>query len=85
MAKHIKRKSFDLWNNQNPVLDKDTIGIISCGRDLGKFKKGDGVTSWRDLPYVEKRKPILVTGKTLKRFSLIRWIKRIFSKRRRRK
>ena len=67
MAKEIKtkRRSFESWNAANPVLEKNTIGVISCGRDAGKFKKGDGVTNWRDLPYVERRKPMVITGKVI--------------------
>jgi len=45
------RKSYENWDNLNPVLAIGEIGIISAGKDLGKRKNGDGVTAWRDLDY----------------------------------
>ena len=45
------RKSFESWDALNPVLEIGEIGLVNAGPDLGKFKRGDGVTRWRELPY----------------------------------
>jgi hypothetical protein len=36
------------WRNNNPILGKGEIAIES---DTGKFKFGDGLTNWLNLPY----------------------------------
>ncbi|MDR1390675.1 MAG: hypothetical protein LBJ31_11960 [Treponema sp.] len=40
------------WQNNNTVLLERQIGMITQGPEYGKFKVGDGVTAWNDLPYV---------------------------------
>jgi len=37
-----------IWASINPTLKEREIGIET---DTGKFKTGDGVTAWNDLPY----------------------------------
>lgn len=37
------------WDNVNPILDMGEIGYTI---DLNRFKIGDGIRNWRDLPYV---------------------------------
>ena len=34
---------------KNPILKKDTLAIES---DTNKFKKGNGITEYKDLPYL---------------------------------
>ena len=38
----------DVWANKNPLLQKGELGHE---KDTGRFKVGDGVTYWLDLPY----------------------------------
>lgn len=42
------------WSSSNPVLLKGEMGVES---DTGKFKFGDGVTAWNDLPYAVPELP----------------------------
>lgn len=44
----FKRDTWIRWLEANPVLPKGCIGRVDPG---GKFKLGDGVTRWSDLPY----------------------------------
>ena len=36
------------WEAKNPILKPGEPGVAT---DTGKFKVGDGVTRWNDLPY----------------------------------
>ena len=49
----IRRGTFQQWQNANPILMEGELGLISrnSSKDAGKFKAGDGVTRWNDLPY----------------------------------
>lgn len=38
----------DVWSEKNPLLQKGELGHE---KDTGRFKVGDGVTYWEDLPY----------------------------------
>lgn len=38
----------DVWAEKNPLLQKGELGHE---KDTGRFKVGDGVTYWSDLPY----------------------------------
>lgn len=38
----------DVWTEKNPLLQKGELGHE---KDTGRFKVGDGVTYWSDLPY----------------------------------
>ena len=42
------------WSSSNPVLLKGEMGVES---DTGKFKFGDSVTAWNDLPYAVPELP----------------------------
>lgn len=44
------------WNTVNPVL---AIGEMGIERDTRKFKFGDGISTWKELPYVTPD-PVLV-------------------------
>lgn len=43
------------WSTVNPILDEGELGVevpdSGIGTGLCKFKIGDGVTKWNDLPY----------------------------------
>ena len=45
---HDKRGTAYEWATKNPVLDSGEHGFEW---DTGKFKIGDGVSKWIDLPY----------------------------------
>lgn len=49
----MKRYQSIAWNSNNPVLAEGEIGLILD--DVERYKIGDGVTAWRDLPYRGKR------------------------------
>lgn len=44
----IRRKTAAEYTSENPVLDKEELGLET---DTGKYKVGDGVTKWTMLPY----------------------------------
>lgn len=44
----IRRDPSTLWSMHNPVLAEGEPGFET---DTGRFKIGDGVTAWNDLPY----------------------------------
>lgn len=44
----IRRGHAEKWNFENPVLD---VGITGYESNTGRFKIGDGITHWNDLPY----------------------------------
>lgn len=43
-----KRDTLINWLNNNPVLEG---GVIGFEEDSGKFKMGNGVSTWMELPY----------------------------------
>ena len=47
----VRRGSYASWDYSNPILLEGEMGLISSGQDEGKYKVGDGVTHWNDLPY----------------------------------
>lgn len=47
----IRNDTAEAWSLANPILHQGEIGIEN---DTNKFKFGDGVTGWNDLPYVSK-------------------------------
>lgn len=49
----VHRKTAAEWNSKNPVLQSGEPGFV-LGPGSDSFKIGDGVTAWRDLPYVNK-------------------------------
>ena len=49
----------DVWANKNPLLQKGELGHE---KDTGRFKVGDGVTYWLDLPYNSVGDPAKVNG-----------------------
>ncbi len=50
-----RRSTVTEWSVINPVLNEGELGIecpdSGVGTGLSKFKIGDGVTAWNDLPY----------------------------------
>jgi hypothetical protein len=44
----LRRGTTARWVDKNPLLDQGEIGFET---DTGKFKIGDGVHRWIDLPY----------------------------------
>lgn len=44
----LRRNWAAQWRMENPVLAAAEIGVEL---DTGRFKIGDGVTRWKDLPY----------------------------------
>ena len=48
----IRRGSFTQWYNSNPILQEGEMGLIISGQDENKFKVGNGITEWRELPYI---------------------------------
>lgn len=49
----------DVWAEKNPLLQKGELGHE---KDTGRFKVGDGVTYWLDLPYNSVGDPAKVNG-----------------------
>lgn len=47
------------WTTLNPVLFESELGFES---DTGLFKIGDGIHSWRDLPYSKSSINELIAG-----------------------
>ena len=47
----VRRGTFAKWQEANPVLKEGQMGLVSDGQDKGKFKVGDGITAWNNLPY----------------------------------
>jgi hypothetical protein len=43
-----RRDTFQAWHDENPVLREHELAWES---DTDRFKKGDGKTPWRELPY----------------------------------
>ena len=50
-------KSESEWNSSNPILKKGEAGYISDSNtpNYGRYKIGDGVTKWNDLPWGDKK------------------------------
>lgn len=50
-----RRSTATSWSMINPILQEGELGIevpdSGVGTGLSKFKIGDGVTQWNDLPY----------------------------------
>lgn len=49
----------DIWAEKNPLLQKGELGHE---KDTGRFKVGDGITYWLDLPYNSVGDPAKVNG-----------------------
>lgn len=52
----VKSDTLTAWENANPVLLSDEIVIVtSCGDGEfdTRFKKGDGVTNFNSLPFID--------------------------------
>ena len=47
----FKRGTAARWNELNPVLVAGEPGFVT---DENRFKIGDGVTAWNDLPYIDE-------------------------------
>ena len=48
----IRRGSYSSWYETNPILQEGEMGLITSEQDVNKFKVGNGITEWRDLPYI---------------------------------
>ena len=46
----LKRGNAARWEKLNPVLEKGEPGFVL---DEGRLKVGDGITAFKDLPYIE--------------------------------
>ena len=59
--RRLRFPSFDsvVWAEKNPLLQKGELGHE---KDTGRFKVGDGVTYWADLPYNSVGDPAKVNG-----------------------
>jgi hypothetical protein len=59
--RRLRFPSFDsvVWTEKNPLLQKGELGHE---KDTGRFKVGDGVTYWSDLPYNSVGDPAKVNG-----------------------
>lgn len=57
-----RRASAATWTSLNPVLLAGELGIE---KDTDRFKIGDGVTAWNDLPYYESAALILTAAALL--------------------
>ena len=53
----IRGGTFTQWQNTNPILEEREISYITGGTNAGKFKVGDGVAHWNDLPFNAARFP----------------------------
>jgi len=42
------------WTSLNPILALDSIGIEVMSNGYNRYKRGDGVTVWLSLPYIDK-------------------------------
>lgn len=42
------------WESLNPVLAVDVIGIEVMSNGYNRFKRGNGSTAWKSLPYLDK-------------------------------
>lgn len=45
----LKRANADTWNSLNPILEEGEPGFVI---DQNKIKIGDGITTWKNLPYL---------------------------------
>jgi len=64
------------WSTVNPILDEGELGIefpdSGIGTGLCKFKLGDGLTKWNDLPYAfDAASANSIVGGTVTSFHLI--------------
>lgn len=50
------------WAADNPVLSADVIGIEVTTTGYNRFKRGDGVTAWANLAYLDKVPPSTSSG-----------------------
>lgn len=56
------------WTADNPVLSADVIGIEVTTTGYNRFKRGDGVTEWSALPYLDKIPPTEEAAKIASNF-----------------
>lgn len=50
------------WETQNPTLAADVIGIEVTTTGYNRFKRGNGVTAWANLAYLDKVPPSTSSG-----------------------
>ena len=58
----FKRGTAARWNELNPVLVAGEPGFVT---DENRFKIGDGVTTWNDLPYIGSYGGVATDGKSI--------------------
>jgi len=46
------------WASLNPVLALNVIGVEIMSNGYNRYKRGDGVTHWASLPYIDKQYPL---------------------------
>jgi hypothetical protein len=52
-----RRDTTSDWAAENPVLGSGEIGYVTGGTDAGRFKIGDGTTTWSLLPFASPITP----------------------------
>lgn len=63
----FKRGTEARWEEVNPILRQGEPGFVY---NKNKLKIGDGVTPWKDLPYIEGKTEI-VSASTVANFPLV--------------
>jgi len=48
----LRRGTLEEWERANPILDEDEIGVVL---DNSTYRKGDGVTPFKELPIKRKQ------------------------------
>ena len=49
----LRRDAEASWSSYNPVLLDGELGLVKTGLNAGRFKVGDGITAWNDLPFTD--------------------------------
>lgn len=69
-VQHIQRHDTSTnWSSVNPILKQGMIGVED---DTGKFKIGDGTTSWNDLKYSGGKTTFLIDTNSQQPYNI--WI-----------
>lgn len=51
-----KHDTFEKWMSYNPRLKEHELAIVKFKDEVIKYKIGDGITHFRDLPFVSLKK-----------------------------
>lgn len=55
----LRRDTEENWNKYNPILKKHEIVKIFLNNNESKFKVGDGISKYSELPFVEGDKFVI--------------------------